>query len=123
MKSLLKAIIYTLLIVLGIYLFFAFWFVVLPLLLFFYIWIIVLSKSNTEKIMNEYKTSEVSDNIINSDVEEIYSDNLDFDSGDEVKELMKDYDLEKDEAEEVVEIMEDYGVDEEDAVSIKEAGI
>lgn len=58
MKSLFKAVIYTSLIVLFIYLLFAFWFVVLPLTLFFFIWIMVSANLNHKKIMEEDKPEE-----------------------------------------------------------------
>ena len=38
----------------------------------------------------------------------------------DIKELMKNYDLDKNEAEHVREIMDDHGLDESDAVELKD---
>lgn len=42
------------------------------------------------------------------------------DTDDEVKDLMKDHDLDKEEAEHVKEIMDDEGLDEDEAVELKD---
>lgn len=48
--------------------------------------------------------------------------NPDFDTADDVKEIMENHDLDKDAAERVVDIMEEYGVDEDDAIELEELG-
>ena len=55
---------------------------------------------------------------MNEDYQNSIEENLD----EEIRELMKDYDLDKETAEHVLEIMDELDIDEEDAVELVEEG-